>query len=74
MDRATSYGGPGGPVSSELRAALYGTDHQPKIVNFIAGLAGRDVSPEDFEKMVDLTLSGKAKTRQEDYQIYGVRE
>jgi pyruvate ferredoxin oxidoreductase alpha subunit len=74
MDRATSYGGPGGPVSSELRAALYGTDHQPKIVNFIAGLAGRDVSPEDFGKMVDLTLSGKAKTGQEDYQIYGVRE
>jgi len=74
IDRATSYGGPGGPVASELRAALYGEEKQPSVVNFIAGLAGRDVAPRDFEKMADLVLEGKAKTRQEEYQIYGVRE
>lgn len=74
IDRATSYGGPGGPVASELRAALYGEKKQPSVVNFIAGLAGRDVAPRDFENMVDLTLKGKVKDRQEDYQIYGVRE
>lgn len=74
IDRATSYGGPGGPVASELRAALYGERNQPSVVNFIAGLAGRDVAPHDFEKMADLALQGKMKTRQEDYQIYGVRE
>ncbi len=74
IDRATSYGGPGGPVASELRAALYGEDKQPSVVSFVAGLAGRDVTPQDFEKMVDEALEGKASTRQEDYQIYGVRE
>ena len=74
IDRATSYGGPGGPVASELRAALYGEKKQPSVVNFIAGLAGRDVAPRDFENMVDLTLKGKVKDRQEEYQIYGVRE
>jgi pyruvate ferredoxin oxidoreductase alpha subunit len=74
IDRAASFGGPGGPVASELRAALYGEERQPTVVNFIAGLAGRDVAPEDFEQMVSQALDGKAKTRQEDYQIYGVRE
>jgi len=74
VDRATSYGGPGGPVASELRAALYGEKKQPAVVNFIAGLAGRDVAPQDFEKMVDQTLKRKTRARQEDYQIYGVRE
>jgi pyruvate ferredoxin oxidoreductase alpha subunit len=74
IDRATSYGGPGGPVASELRAALYGEDKQPAVINFIAGLAGRDVAPHDFEKMANTALDGTAKTRQEDYQIYGVRE
>jgi len=74
IDRATSYGGPGGPVASEIRAALYGTDRQPQVVNFIAGLAGRDVSPSDFEKMVNRALAGEMRTKQEDYEIYGVRE
>ncbi len=74
IDRATSYGGPGGPVASELRAALYGEKNQPAVVNFIAGLAGRDVAPQDFEQMVDKALERKTMVRQEDYQIYGVRE
>ncbi|NIO05199.1 MAG: pyruvate ferredoxin oxidoreductase, partial [Proteobacteria bacterium] len=74
IDRATSYGGPGGPVASELRAALYGEKQQPAVVNFIAGLAGRDVGTRDFEEMVDQTLKRKKRARQEDYQIYGVRE
>jgi pyruvate ferredoxin oxidoreductase alpha subunit len=74
LDRAVSYGGPGGPVASEVRAALYGEKKQPSVVNFIAGLAGRDVTPHDFEKMVDQTLEKKTGAKQEDYQIYGVRE
>ncbi|MGQ9652636.1 MAG: transketolase C-terminal domain-containing protein [Thermodesulfobacteriota bacterium] len=73
FDRAISFGGPGGPVSAEVRAALYGEPRRPKVVNFIGGLAGRDVSPEDFEKMVDLARSKAEEDRQEAYEIYGVR-
>ena len=72
LDRAVSFGGPGGPVSSEVRSALYGESKRPRVVNMIAGLAGRDVSPDDFEIMVDKSLK-KTEDRQEDYTIYGVR-
>jgi len=73
FDRAISFGGTGGPVSAEVRAALYGEPRRPKVVDFIGGLAGRDVSPEDFEKMLDLALAKAAADRQEGYEIYGVR-
>ena len=50
IDRVISFGGPGGPVDSELRSALYKREGAPAIVNYIAGLAGRDVSRKDFRK------------------------
>lgn len=77
IDRAISYGGPGGPVASEIRAALYGEKHQPAVANFLAGFAGRDVTPDDFiamyEKSEALAASGEP-VRQEEYLFYGVRE
>lgn len=72
FDRCVSFGGQGGPVASEIRAAMYGEPSRPRVVNFIGGLAGRDVSPQDFQHMVEEALS-KMEDRQEDYEIYGVR-
>lgn len=74
MDRAVSFGGPGGPVSAEIKAALYGLEGAPRVHDFIVGLAGRDVTVEDFENMVQLALERKTAPRQEDYEIYGARE
>ncbi|OQX85066.1 MAG: pyruvate ferredoxin oxidoreductase [Candidatus Latescibacteria bacterium 4484_7] len=75
LDRAISYSGPGGPVASEIRAALYGEKDMPIVTNFIAGLAGRDVTPGDFINMYDQTIDmAKGNVRQEDYIFYGVRE
>lgn len=70
MDRAISYGGPGGPLASEIRSALYAEEGRPRVVNWIAGIAGRDVAPEDFIKM----LQQAKKMSGEGYEIYGVRE
>ena len=53
VDRAVSFGGPVGPLASEIKSALYGTEHQPKVVEFIAGLGGRDVTFEDLGRMID---------------------
>lgn len=72
FDRCVSFGGPGGPVASEVRAALYGEPSRPRVVNFIGGLAGRDVSPKDFQRMVEEALCA-TEDRQEGYRIYGVR-
>lgn len=70
-DRALSYGGPGGPLASEVRSALYEEAKKPEIFNYIIGLGGRDVRVEDFVQMIDNAM--KKKTEQ-PYDIYGVRE
>jgi len=69
-DRAVSFGGPGGPVFSEIRSALYDVPKRPKIVNYIIGLGGRDVHVEDFIDMVRRAAKGKLP---EPYEFYGVR-
>ena len=70
MDRAVSFGGPGGPVCSEIRSALYDEPIRPAIVNFIIGLGGRDVQMEDFMAMARKAAKGKLS---EPYEFYGVR-
>ncbi len=53
VDRAISLGGPIGPVASEVKSALYNQWRRPRIVEFVAGLGGRDVSFVDFDRMYD---------------------
>ena len=74
IDRAISMGGPGGPVASEVKAALYGEPVHPDVYNFAAGLGGRDVSPADFIKMVDKAEIEIEEGNKEGFEIYGVRE
>ncbi len=51
FDRCISFG-MGGPVFSEVRSALYDEDARPKVVGFVGGLGGRDVSEEDFDCVI----------------------
>ncbi len=74
IDRAMVFGGPGGPVASEIRSALYSGKKRPRIVNFIAGLAGRDVQPDDFYQMVQHAKTKIKDGTEDEYEIYGVRE
>ena len=74
LDRAISYGGPGGPVYSEIRSALYGEAQRPRIVGFMAGLGGRDLTVGDFEAMVKRALEMKATGAEPEFEMYGVRE
>jgi pyruvate ferredoxin oxidoreductase alpha subunit len=73
IDRAVSVGGPGGPVASELKAALFGEDQRPMVYDFVAGISGRDVSPSDFVKMVDKAEIEIEEGNKEGFEIYGVR-
>ena len=45
FDRCICLGGPGGPLCSEIKSALYNEEKKPKIFNFIGGLGGRDMTP-----------------------------
>ncbi len=57
VDRDYSYGSPqqGGVLFTDLRAALYDAEQRPRMVNFIGGLGGREVTPEMMDEMADLT-------------------
>ena len=73
MDRAISVGGIGGPVCSEIKAALYGESKRPKVFSFIAGLGGRDVPPEHFEEMIQEAQKLKKKRKVEEFTTIGIR-
>ena len=74
LDRALSFGGPGGPVCSEIKAALYQEDKRPKIVSFVGGLGGRDISASGFEEIVDRGIEISRTGSAHEFEIFGVRE
>ena len=57
IDRDYSYGSPGygGVLFHELRSTMYPLDERPVMLNFIAGLGGREVMVRDVEEMVETT-------------------
>ncbi|MGD0279125.1 MAG: transketolase C-terminal domain-containing protein, partial [Smithella sp.] len=72
-DRAVSFGGPGGPVFSEIKSALYAEAHRPAIYDYIYGLGGRDVPVNDFIGMFEKVLADTGKAV-DTYEFWGVRE
>ncbi len=74
VDRALSFGGPGGPACSEVRSALYNQDNRPKVVGFVAGLGGRDITVAGFEEMVGRGKEIARTGSEQEFEIYGVRE
>lgn len=71
-DRAVSFGGPGGPVCSEITAALYHEAVRPAMYNYIIGLGGRDVPVTDFVDMISKLAGDEIKAGA--YEFLGVRE
>ena len=74
LDRSHSFGAQGGPVSVEVRAALYHNASVP-LKNYIYGLGGRDVSAEHiyqaFDELKAIARSGKSS---DEIGFLGVRE
>jgi pyruvate ferredoxin oxidoreductase alpha subunit len=73
-DRACSFGGPGGPVFSEIKSALYAEAARPLIYNYIYGLGGRDVPVNDFTGMFEKVLADTGNKAVDTYEFWGVRE
>ena len=75
MDRCESYNGNGGPLGSEVTAALYRNKVMIDAVHYIYGLAGRDFTVENvfdiFSELDDAVTSG---TEVEQYQYIGLRK
>jgi len=75
MDRSDSFNAVGGPVFVDVRSALYDVDNGPKIVNYIYGIGGRDVTP-DHVKTAYADLAKIAETGQVENPLtyLGIRE
>ena len=73
-DRAVSFGGPGGPVFSEIKSALFAEASRPAIYNYIIGLGGRDVTVSDFANMVETVMADADNKKADTYEFWGVRE
>lgn len=63
MERTESYNGHGGPLCSEIRAALFESKVYPEVVCYTYGLAGRDFTVEHvydiFEELDEVVTKGK---------------
>jgi len=48
LERALSLGSHCGPLGSDIVCSLYNRSEQPRVLDVVAGLGGRDLSPEDI--------------------------
>ena len=75
FDRAEAFSAEGGPLYTEIKAALYDSDIKPLVTNYIYGLGGRDVFPEDIKKVYsDLGVALKNKKVSNPINYLGSRE
>jgi pyruvate ferredoxin oxidoreductase alpha subunit len=75
LDRASSPGAQGAPLYVETRSALFDYSERPKIVNYVYGLGGRDITPQHFReiysKLEKIAQIGKIE---EHYGYINLRE
>lgn len=69
IDRAVTPGAGTAPVVSEVRSIMYHEAQRPNIYSVLAGIGGRDVTPDDVISMLNMALAGDV----DDYHFYGVR-
>jgi len=63
MDKSMSFGGFGGPIFNEVRAALFDIKQHPIVINYLFGVGGRDSNPKTLRKIFE-NLQQIAKTGQ----------
>jgi pyruvate ferredoxin oxidoreductase alpha subunit len=74
MDRAISFGGPVGPVCSEIQSALYPFDTKPQVVSLVGGLGGRDVDALTFENLIRRGIKMAKGDYKGDLEMIEVRQ
>ena len=72
IDRDISFGYEGA-VASDIKSALAGAGVVPKVINFIAGIAGRDITKEHIEGMYDKLFNLVQGKDEKELQFIGLR-
>jgi pyruvate ferredoxin oxidoreductase alpha subunit len=74
LERALSLGSNTGPLASDIVCSLYNRSEQPKMLDIVAGLGGRDLSPENIEKIFRTGLEVTSRPSALEMEFVGVRE
>jgi pyruvate ferredoxin oxidoreductase alpha subunit len=74
LERAQSLGAHTGPLASDIVCSLYNRPTQPKLLDIVAGLGGRDLSPESIEKIFRTGLDAVSRPSPLEMEFVGVRE
>jgi pyruvate ferredoxin oxidoreductase alpha subunit len=76
VDRDYSFGSPnhGAVLYNEVRSALYDLDPRPRVLSFISGLGGREVTLDNVTEMAEILLKTARTGRMEQPNYWiGVR-
>ena len=74
LERALSSGSHCGPLGSDVVCSLYNRSEQPKVLDIVAGLGGRDLSPESIEQIFRTGLEAKTRPTGLEMEFAGVRD
>ncbi|MCX5915195.1 MAG: pyruvate ferredoxin oxidoreductase [Deltaproteobacteria bacterium] len=72
IDRDISFGYEGA-VASDIKSALASAGVVPKVINYIAGIAGRDITKENIEGMYEKLFSFIQGKEEKEMQFIGLR-
>jgi pyruvate ferredoxin oxidoreductase alpha subunit len=72
IDRDISFGYEGA-VASDIKSALASAGACPRVINFIAGIAGRDITKENIEDMYDRLFRFARGEDEKELQFIGLR-
>lgn len=74
LERALSLGSHCGPLASDIVCSLYNRSEQPKVLDVVAGLGGRDLSPDSIEQIFRTGLGTTSGSSGLEMEFVGVRE
>ncbi len=74
LERALSPGSHCGPLGNDVVCSLYNRSNEPKVLDVVAGLGGRDLSPESIEQIFRAGLDATSRHSGLEMEFAGVRE
>ncbi|MFX1515570.1 MAG: pyruvate ferredoxin oxidoreductase [Promethearchaeota archaeon] len=74
IERAHSFGGPGGILGMDIKSALYGSGVSPLLAEYTIGLGGRDTLIEGYHGMYNRAIKAFEEGKNLPIFWWGVRE
>ena len=74
IERAHSFGGPGGILGMDIKSALYGSGVSPLLAEYTIGLGGRDTLIEGYHGMYNRAIKAFKEGKNLPIFWWGVRE